>query len=171
MRFRYYDEELTVFFIYSAIFTVVIAGLLLVAVLIYKKSGWKQTERYLWGLGILLGLCVAIVNPDLDQPVMLGLSVGYATAFAGYFFFIGWQLFKCQEYKKQIDEYIESEIEAMLPAPDADLLRIKRTMGYRRDDPNYKKMNGYLERENLTYQWKKKKRLELFYPFIWKKFK
>jgi hypothetical protein len=170
--FPYYPKNaLSTAFISCLVFTVIIGGLLAASYSIYKRGGWNKMRRYIWALGILLSIG-AVFNPDdLSDPIMLGYLWGYAFAFAGYFFFIGYHMLKCQSHKEEIDKYIESEIEAMLPAPDEELLKIKKTMGYRRDDPNYEKMNGYLEREELTRRWKIKKRLELRDPFMWKEFR
>lgn len=143
-------------------FVLIIIGFLA----IYKWFGWKGFKIY---FAVIFGypLIGALINTNYGAPDASGFYVAHAFTFGIFMLVFAVIGYLGNKRKDEYRQYIEEKIRATGGPTDEELLKIKRKMGYDRSNPNYEKMNGYLEREELTRRWRLSKEREFADPMWW----
>lgn len=137
-----------------------------IGVLVYSKCGWKRAKTYFVISDILPFITIIpMVSFDYSLESAAHIAIGiYITIQAIFMLIVRLRIHNNEaDYNAYLDKKV---LEAGAPS-DEELLQIKRTMGFNRNDPDYDKMNGYLEREELTRRWTADKRKEFDDPIAW----
>ena len=152
----------------SVVFTAIFCAMLGIGLLIYKEHGWKSARKFYALSAIIPFITIAPIIMN-NQYVLSGFYVGIGMYMM--LLCLAWLPISVALYnnKDKYEKFINEKIDELGDPSDSDLLKTKDTMGYDKRSPNYKKMNGYLEREELTRRWRNKQRLELDDPIEWYK--
>lgn len=153
--------------IYSVLFAMTIP--------IYRAKGWRKMTHYVWCLIGSIILVALILNGNGLDPDKRSISedfgIGVVIPFSVYMLVTAIHQEKYNKHKDKIEAWMDEQIEAMLPVPDKELAKIRRTMNYPDWMTDESILKNPLHRKELTRRWKIKKKQEMYDPFLWKKFK